>query len=85
MEKKKAIALRYPEGVDAPVIVAKGEGAAAQQIIDVALENEVYITEDTTLVNMLGGMNCGEMVPEQAWEALAVIFAFILGEKDELK
>ena len=81
MEKKKAVALRYPEGVDAPVVVATGTGITAEKIIEVAKENEVYITEDTTLVNLLGGLETGDLVSEQAWEALAVIFAFILERK----
>ena len=49
MEKIKVVALRYPEGVDAPVVVATGTGKTAEKIIEVAKENEVYITEDTTL------------------------------------
>lgn len=81
MEKKKAVALRYPDGVDAPIVVAKGEGKTAEKIIDIARQNEVYITEDTTLVNFLDGMETGEMVPEEAWEALAIIFAFVLENK----
>lgn len=81
MEKKKALALRYPEGLDAPVIVAKGEGKKAEKIIEIAHENEIVITEDATLVNLLGSVDEGSMVPEQAWEALAVIFAFILENK----
>lgn len=78
MEKKKAVALRYPEGVDAPVVVAKGEGFAAERIIKIAEENEVLVTENATLVNLLGNVNEGSLVPEEAWEALAVIFSFIL-------
>lgn len=75
---KRAVALKYPEGVEAPVVVAKGFGRTADKIIESARENNIYITENDGLVDLLGLQNVGNVVPEEAWEALAQIFAFIL-------
>lgn len=78
MEVKKAVALKYPEGVEAPIIVAKGSGRIAEQIVSEAEKNEVLIKEDTILVDMLGLSDVGTIVPEETWEVLARIFAFIM-------
>ncbi|MCR5189724.1 MAG: EscU/YscU/HrcU family type III secretion system export apparatus switch protein [Treponema sp.] len=81
MKEKKAIALKYPEGVEAPIVVAKGSGRLAQKIIDEAQKNEVLIKEDRLLVEMLGLSSIGDYVPEETWQVLAQIFAFIMENK----
>lgn len=75
---KKAVALKYPDGIDAPIIVAKGEGKVAEHIIEIAEQNEIYIEENEVLVDMLGLCNTGDLVPENTWTALARIFSFVL-------
>lgn len=77
----KAVALKYPEGAVAPIIMAKGKGKTADLIISEAQKNDIYIKEDTALVDLLGLQETGDVVPEEAWKALAAIFAFILEEK----
>lgn len=78
---RKAVALKYPEGVEAPVIVAKGEGKTADHIIKIAEENQIKIEEDAALVDLLGLQSTGSLVPEESWKALAAIFSFIMQEK----
>ena len=78
--KKKAVALKYPEGCAAPIITAKGSGLVAQQMIETAQKENVYITENTELVNLLDSCETGTLIPEETWEAVAIIFSFILGE-----
>ncbi len=82
-KRKKAVALKYPEGVEAPLIVAKGEGRKADQIIREAEKNNIHIEEDSALVDLLGLSDVGSMVPETAWRSLALIFSFILSEREE--
>ena len=84
-EKLKAIALKYPEGVEAPVIMAKGQGRTAQIMLEEAEKHNIPIEEDKVLVDMLGLSSVGDLVPENAWQALAVIFSYILEERDEHK
>jgi flagellar biosynthesis protein len=83
LQKKRAVALKYPEGVDAPLIMAKGQGRTAELMIEEAVKNNIHIAEDAVLVDMLGMSETGSMVPETAWKALAVIFSYIIGEKNE--
>lgn len=75
---RKAVALKYPEGVEAPVIVAKGFGKTAEKILNEAEKNNILIQEDEELVDLLGLQNIGSIVPEEAWDALALIFSYIL-------
>ena len=78
--KKKAVALKYPEGLEAPLIMAKGEGKTAELMLLEAEKNGIHIAEDAVLVDLLGMSEVGSIVPETAWKALAVIFSFILDE-----
>lgn len=80
---KKAVVLKYPEGCLAPIITAKGTGIVAQKIIEEAEKQNVFITENMELVNLLDSCNTGTLIPEETWEAVAIIFSFILGEKGE--
>lgn len=80
MKKKKAVALKYPEGVEAPIIVAKGEGKLAEKILTEAEKNSILIEEDSALVDLLGFEDVGSVVPQTAWKALAVIFSYIMNE-----
>jgi flagellar biosynthesis protein len=78
MTQKKAVALRYMQGSDpAPVVVAKGKGNLAEQIIRRAKENNVPIHEDKNLVQVLSLMNLDRQIPPEAYQAVAAILAFI--------
>ena len=80
---KKAVALKYPEGVEAPIILAKGEGRTAKIMLEEAEKRGIPVAEDKVLVDMLGLSSAGDIVPENAWQALAVIFSYILEERNE--
>ncbi len=82
---KKAVALKYPEGVEAPIILAKGEGRTAEIMLEEAEKQGIPVTEDKILVDMLGLSDVGEIIPENTWQALAVIFSYILEERNEQK
>ena len=81
--KRKAVALKYIEGTEAPVILAKGQGKMAEVMLAEAEKSGVPVTEDKVLVDMLGLVSAGDTVPENTWQALAVIFSFILSDKDK--
>jgi len=78
---KKAVALKYPQGAEAPYVIAKGQGLLANIIIDQAQKNDVHIEENTPLVNFLSQLQTGSLVPPESWEILAQIFAVILEEE----
>ena len=84
-EKRRAIALKYPEGVEAPVILAKGEGRTAEIMLSEAEKQGIPVAQDKILVDLLGLSSAGDIVPENTWRALAAIFSYILEEKNEHK
>ena len=83
--KRKAVALKYIEGTEAPVILAKGQGRTADLMLEEAEKQGIPVTQDKILVDMLGLSSAGDLVPENTWQALAVIFSFILSQDDKEK
>ena len=78
---KKAVAVKYPEGAEVPFITAKGSGVIAEKILNEAKKNNIRIEENQTLVDVLSLQQVGDAVSEETYQALAVIFAHILGER----
>lgn len=77
-KKKEAVALAYDEKTQiAPKVVAKGRGMVAENIIEKAKENDVPIQEDAALVELLGSLNMNATIPEELYQAVAEVFAFI--------
>ncbi|MFY4773870.1 EscU/YscU/HrcU family type III secretion system export apparatus switch protein [Metabacillus sp. RGM 3146] len=78
MNIKKAVALRYnTEKDNAPVILAKGSGSAAEKIIEKAAENHIPVQEDPNLVQLLQKLDIQQEIPEELYGAVAEIFAFL--------
>lgn len=80
--KNKVVAIKYKEGVEAPFITAKGTGEKADFILQIAKENNVHIQQDSNLVNFLGNQSVGDFIPEETWDVVAKIFAFIIDSKN---
>ncbi|QOY34452.1 EscU/YscU/HrcU family type III secretion system export apparatus switch protein [Anaerobacillus isosaccharinicus] len=77
-EKKQAVALSYhTENDRAPKIVAKGKGYVADELIKEALKHNVPIQEDASLVGLLSQLEINEAIPEQLYDVVAEIFAFV--------
>lgn len=78
-EIRRAIALQYdPNKNEAPSVSASGRGWLAERIIQLAHDNSVPIIEDTALSKALGNLPLGEEVPQELYEAVAAIYAFIM-------
>ncbi|NHM29778.1 EscU/YscU/HrcU family type III secretion system export apparatus switch protein [Neobacillus terrae] len=76
--RKEAVALGYNQNAeDAPGVLAKGKGIIAENIIDRARENQVPIQEDPSLIDLLSKLNINESIPEELYQAVAEVFAFI--------
>lgn len=76
--RKKAVALSYQnEKDDAPRISAKGTGETAEKIISVAKSNDIPIQEDVNLVGLLSQLELNQKIPEELYEVVAEVFAFI--------
>ena len=76
-EKKKAVALVYDPKYEAPVIIAKGVHLTAKSILDIASEHGIPIVQNEPLAGLLLETDIGTCIPEQTWQAVASIFAFL--------
>lgn len=77
-KRKKAAALKYDQDKDfAPVVSAKGKGLIAEEIVKRAKEHDVPILEDPSLAGLLTELNVNERIPEELYQAVAEVFAFI--------
>ncbi|MCP8898417.1 EscU/YscU/HrcU family type III secretion system export apparatus switch protein [Gilvimarinus xylanilyticus] len=79
---QKAVALYY-DGTHSPVISAKGSGALAQEIIDIAEEHGVPLCDNASLVDFLVTLELGDEIPEKLYLAVAYIIAFAYDLKGE--
>ena len=74
----QAVALHYDHQPQAsPKVVATGRGELAEQIIAAAKLAGVDIVEDPDLLEVLGRVPTGEEIPEELFQAVAEILAFI--------
>ena len=75
---KKAASLKYNQEIDpAPILSAAGKGLVAEEIIRVAEENNIPVVEDTSLLEILAELNINEFIPEELYQVVAEVFAFI--------
>lgn len=79
MEKRlKAAALRYRAEKDAaPKIVAKGSGAVAERIIQIAKQHNVPLKDDPQLVEVLSALDLHQEIPPELYRAVAEILAYV--------
>lgn len=76
--RNEAVALTFdPSNGDAPKVVAKGKGILADNILKKANENDIPIQQDASLVQILGQLDLNESIPEELYQAVAEVFAFI--------
>lgn len=75
---RKAVALRYQPAVqEAPAIVAKGEGAVAEQMLERAAAHGVPVQEDPSLVEVLSKLDLGQEIPADLYRLVAEVMSFI--------
>ena len=73
-----AAALEYDPRKDAaPKVVARGRGAIAERIIELARQNNVPVKSDPALVQILSKLDIDEQIPMELYKAVAEILAFV--------
>lgn len=76
--KKTAVAVTYQKERDAaPKIVAKGKGAVAEKIIDLAKKNGVPMHEDPDLVEVLSKLDLGQEIPPEMYKLIAEVLVYV--------
>jgi len=72
-----AVALRYADGDAAPVVVAKGRGAVADEIVRRAREAGVFVHESNDLVALLMQVDLDARIPPALYVAVAELLAWL--------
>jgi flagellar biosynthesis protein len=87
-EKKGSIAttLEYEGGKDmAPRITAKGKGAVAEKIIQLAKQHNIPIKKDPGLVQILSQLDIDDKIPPELYKAVAEILAFVYALNEQYR
>lgn len=78
IEPKYAAAIRYRPGTDqAPMVVASGKGKIAETILRLATEAGVPNHTEPALAKILAKLEPGTPIPEETYQLVATILAFI--------
>lgn len=72
---REAVALAYGRN-PAPVVVAKGEDAVAERILEEARRNGVYVAEDPQLLALLSRLDLDQEIPPELYRAVAVVLSW---------
>lgn len=73
-----AAAIKYDHLRDAaPKVVAKGRGAIAEKIIELAKKHNIPIKNDPALIQILSKLDIDEKIPVGLYKAVAEILAFV--------
>ncbi len=74
-----AVALRYDPAKGAPRVVARGAGAVASKIRDLAAEHRVPMVQDVPLARALySGCDIGDEIPADFYATVARVLAFVM-------
>jgi flagellar biosynthesis protein len=76
-QRALAVALKYAPGAEAPVVVAKGRGLIADEIIARAKEHGVYVHESPALVALLAQVDMDQHIPAQLYVVVAELLAWL--------
>ncbi|WP_046023219.1 EscU/YscU/HrcU family type III secretion system export apparatus switch protein [Magnetospira sp. QH-2] len=73
-----AVALKHDRWNDrAPTVIASGQGAVAEQILEIAFAEGVKVREDPDLVQLLALVDVDSEIPLEAFAAVAEILAYV--------
>ncbi len=76
--RQVAVALQYdPDQADAPRVTASGNGALAEQILNLAFANGVKVRTDPDLAQVLAAVEVDAVIPVEAFTAVAEILAYV--------
>lgn len=75
---RKAVALSYPSGAEAPLVAAKGEGDLCGTILRLAGEYGIPVHDDPMLAEALCRFPEGDPIPPDLYVAVAEVYAFLI-------
>ena len=85
LPRTRAAALSYDAEEDAaPRLVARGAGATAEAILELARRHGVPVRSDPALCSLLSVLEIGDEVPPELYEAVARLVACLVELETEL-
>jgi flagellar biosynthesis protein len=78
-KRRRATALRYTDGSEAPEVVATGAGEIAKRILAAAEEAGVPVRTDPALVEALSKLDVGQAIPPELYIAVAEALVWAYG------
>ena len=77
-KRKAAVALRYDLDRDkAPLILASGRGAVADEILRIADDNKIPLYEDPELAKLLSKLELDAEIPSELYTLVAEVLFFV--------
>ena len=67
--------------VEAPTVIAHGEGDLARRLIEAAHAYNVPVVRDVPVAHALRELQLGEQIPEALYEAVAEVLRELLGKE----
>ncbi len=86
--RRSAVALAYDQASDdAPRVVAKGRGALADRIVDLAEAHDVAVEENPVLAEALQSVELDDEIPVELYRAVAEVIGYVLraGRRTEVQ
>ena len=75
---RSAVAMRYDLDKDsAPKVVARGKGAVAEKILELARQNGIPVHEDPELIEALAKLDIQQEIPPELYQVMAEVLTFI--------
>jgi type III secretion system FlhB-like substrate exporter len=74
---EKAVALRYTSDLPAPIVLAKGQGALADRIRDLAREHGIQVVPMPEVTDALIELPVGSLIPERFYQVIAELLVFV--------
>ena len=83
---QKAVALGFDEKKDsAPKVIASGAGFIAEQIIEIARENNIPVHKDAELAQVLSVLEIDSYIPIEVYGTVARILSYIYEQNRQAK
>ncbi len=73
-----AVALEY-DGKQAPIVTAKGHQQTADEILEIAKQNDIPVYEDQELSALLDQLDLGDHIPQSLYVVIAEVLSFAYG------
>jgi len=76
-EPRRTVVALHFDGVNAPIVSAKGSGLTGEKIIQLAKDHGIPLHENSSLAKALSCIPLGEEIPVELFEIVAEVLAYI--------